>query len=769
MKEWQGLREDLSVVSPEGMAGATNVSFRLIGELRRRPGLAGKINEAGTLVTEWTDPFGNTFLIYNNGSGSITSVKISDGSESILASSLNTASRGCFAKSNGRLVFVNDFDAMRRVERGDQSAGTVGLAAPSGAIGSPTSATTGVVTVGTHGLRYRYFDSKSLYMSDPSSQTDITLSSNATLTFSIGTGSENIIRSTDSKVDQIIIEMTDAGSSTFYRAATVNQTLTGTTVNTADSDLRVGVAASRDGDFGHQAPPLFALVAEHRGRLFGFGSTVYAVTGVTVTTSSTQATVTGNTLSANWAGRLVQVGTNTKAYRVASVTGTSGLVLSETYTGTAGTITGAIIFSATPDMLYWSRAGFPESWNPTSFARRVLQNQADTPSGLASYNDTLYLFAQRTIRALDYATDPATGSLLNIATEMGLWNQRCLVEANGRLFGWGRSGAWFINGLVPVHISRPVDAAIDGSSSSSGHNFDASKVEQFHGVYDPRERVITWFYATSSETYPKHGIAYDLDRQQWSIRTWKQGLRAACLTTGGTTNPTRALVADENGYSWYLTADTFDGLASSMSHGVVTVTSGTTTTAKVAESLPTSTGTANLNGVIVTTTSGVERVISSNTADTITVSSAFAAAPSVGAELYLGQIDFSFESKWITAESLPEKKRPSYVAVTMVPGTSSGKLIFNCYLDYSASACVYTKGSGDTDLDGVTVTNGSANVTFDNDGGSGDGILYLPLPGEWSRAMKIKISSTKPRDTLKILDVQLVYKDRRAISRADGE
>jgi hypothetical protein len=774
MKNWQGLREDLSVVAPEGMATATNVSFRTQGELRRRPGLAGKINEAGVLVTEWTDPFGAVFLFFNSGSGTITSVKLSDSSETTLASSLNTVSRGCFAKSNGRIYFTNDFDAMRRFERGDATGTTVGIAAPAAAIGTPTSATTGVVTVGTHGMRYRYYDSKSLYVSDPSSQTDITTSAGVTLTFDITAsgGGGQIIRSTDSKVDQVIIEITDAGSSTFYRAATVNQTLTGTTVSIADSDLRAGILASRDGDFGHQAPPLCSLIQEHRGRLFGWGSTNYPVTGVTVTTGDTsaaRATVTGQTFSSNWAGRLVKLGSDTKAYRVVSVTGVSGLVLSEAYTGTAATKTGAQVFSATPDMLYWSRAGFPESWNPLSFARRVLQNQSDVPAGMASYNDTLYLFGQRTIRALDYATDPATGSLLNMATEMGLWNHRCLVDAGGRLYGWGRSGAWFINGLLPTHISRPVDEAIDGTSSSSAHNFDSSKSEQFHGVYDPRERVITWFYATSSETYPKHGISFDLDRQEWSIRTWKQGIRAGCITTGGTSNPTRALVADENGYSWYLAPETFDGLPTSMTHGVVTVTSGTTTTAKVSESLPTSTGTANLAGVIVTTSSGAERVVASNTADTITISSTFAAAPSVGAELFLGQIDFAFKSKWLTAEALEEKKRPAYCAIKMVPGSSSGKMTFNVFLDYSNSAYTYTKGASDTDLDGVTVTNNSANVTLDNDGGSGDGILYVPLPGEWHRAISVQISSTRPRDTLKILDVDFVYKDRRSAVRVEDE
>lgn len=774
MRNWQGLREDLSVVAEDGMARAENVSYQVLGELRRRPGLGGKINEAGILVTEWTDPFGTVYYVYNSGSGTLRTVKVTDGTETTVASSLNTVNRGCFAKSNGRLYFCNDFDVLQRIQRGDSTGESTGLAAPTAAIGTPTSATTGTVTVGTHGMRYRYYDSKSLYISDPSPQTDITTSAGVTLTFSITAsgGGGTIIRSTDAKVDQVIIELTDAGSSTFYRAASVNQTLTGTTISTDDTTLRAGVTASRDGDFGHQQPPLFAMAIEHRGRVFGWGSTVYTITGVTVSTaSSATITVTGSTMSANWAGRLAKVAADTKAYRITTMSGTGLAVLSETYTGTAGVATGVQIFSATPDMLFWSRAGFPESWNPLSFARRVLQNQSDTPSGLASYNDTLYLFGQRTMRGLDYANDPATGSLVQFATEMGLWNQRCLIEAGGRLYGWGRSGAWSINGLIPVHISRAIDAAIDGSSSASTHNFDSSKIEQFHGVFDPRERVLIWYYATSDETYPKHAICYDLDRQNWSIRTWKQSIRASTLTTGGATNPTRALVADENGYSWYLTADVWDGVPTSLSNGVVTVTTtgATTTTFTVTESLPTSTGTANLAGVVVTTTGGTERTIASNTANTITVSSAFSSAPTNGTIMYLGQINYAIKSKWLVAGGSEEKKRPSYVSIKMVPGSASGKFILNVFLDYSATATNYTKGASDTELDGVAITNGSPDVVFDNDGGSGDGILFVQLPGLWHRAISVQITSTKPYDLLKITDIEFLYKSPKSSSPAEGE
>ncbi len=768
MRQWQGMRADLSLIADEGLLTAQNVSYKVAGEVRRRSGLANRIDESGILVTEWSDPFGTPYLVYNSGAGTLRTVKITDGTETTVASSLATT-RGCFSRSNGRLYFVNDFNAMQRVSTGDQTALTAGINAPLAAIGTPSTAT-GLCTVGIHGMRYRYFDSKSLYMSDPSDQTNITLTDPGTaLTFSIFTSGTTIIRSTDPKVDQVIIELTDAGSSTFYRAATVNQTLTGTTVSLNDTTLRLQVTAARDGDFNHQPPPLSTMLVEHRGRLFAFGAAPTTVTGVTVSTSaSATITVTGATFSSGWAGRLVKVAADTKFYRIAAMSGTGTAVLSETYTGTAGVATGVQVFSATPDMLYWSRAGFPESWNTVNFARRVLQNTADMPSGIVSHHDVLYLCGQRTIRMMDYPSDPSSGQLIQIPTEMGLWNQRCIVESNGRIYGWGRSGVWTVNGLIPQHLSKTVDAHIDGSEVGSTDAFDVSKFEQFHGLYDPRERQIQWFYCTSSDTYPQHAIAFNVDTEQWSIGVWKQGIRAGTMVTGGLTNPTRALVADENGYSWYLTPDQFDGVPSVLSGGVVTVanTGSTTTIINVTEALPT--GSSDLVGAIAVY-SGQERRISSNTASTLTLATALSAAPTIGTELYLGQINFAIRTKWVVFDGYKNKKRPAYLMIALKPGTASGKLTVKIYLDFATTAFVYTKGASDTDPDGVTVTNGSASVMVDLDGGDGDGVAFVPLPFNWHRSISAEISTTRPQNLFQLLDYDWIFKDQRQTVPAEDQ
>ncbi len=769
MRQWPGVRADLTAISDEGLATAKNISFKVDGELRRRPGLDGDntIAMGGELATEWSDPLGLSYYVFKNTS-TLTTVRISSGTQTTVASGLHT-NRGCFARANGRLYFTNDFNAMQRITDGTVTAGVAGISAPTIAITAPSITGSGLCSIGTKGVRYRYFDSKSLYMSDPSDQVNITLVSGTTIAVSIGAigAGLNIERSTDAKVDQVIIELTDSGSSAFYRAATVNQALTGTTISMTDTTLRLQVSASRDGDFGHQPPPLCSMMEEHRARVFGLGTTVATITGVTVSTASAASfSVTGSTFSSGWAGRLVKVGSDTKSYRITTMSGTSTMFLSEAYTGTAGVSTGVQVYSSTPDMLMWTRAGFPESWDPTRFSRRVMQNDTDTPSGLFSHHNVLHLTGQRTVRILSYESDPASASLVTIPTDMGCWNNRCIVKANGRVYAWGRSGAWTINGLIPKHISGPVDDQIDGSIDGSTDDYDVAQLEEFHGTYDPWERCVSWFYCTSSETAPKHAIVLDIDSGRWRIDTFKHGVTASTLTTGGTTSSTRALLCVASGYSWFLKPDVFDVVPAVMSGGVLTIsnTGSTTTVLNITESLPT--GTPDLAGSVLVY-SGQERAILSNTANTITVA-ALSSAPTVGTEAFIGQIDVTVKTKFTDFGAVENKKRPNYIMIALVPGLAAGKMTVKIYLDHSTTPFTFTKGSSDTQPDGVMITNNSSSVTVDLDGGDGAGVAFVPLPDSWNRAIAAEITTTRPQSAFRWVDYKWVFKDKNGNVAVEG-
>ncbi len=773
---WQGLRDDISVVSEEGMLTAQNVSFRISGEARRRPGLGTRVDESGVLSTDFQDRINNTYLVFSGSAGTLRSVAVSDATETALKTALSTAYRGSFAKSNSRLYFTNDFDPMQVIERGDVACNEAGIAAPTSGtgihtMGTPTTAT-GLTQSGTHLLRYRYYNSKSLYVSNPSNYVSVTLTGSSTLTISIGvqTGGLNVIRSTDPKVDQVIIEMTPVDDSTYYRAALVNQTLTGTTVSMLDATLIQQEASSFAGDYGHEQPPLHSMIIEHRGRLFGWGATVRTITGVTVTNASTTVTNTGSAFSRKWGGRLLQLSTGTTTYRIVSVaTGGDSLVISESWTGSTATGATLSVVSAAPDTMSWSRAGFPESWKPSDWARRVLQNQTDVPSGMISTHGGILLSGQRTMRLFDYDADPALARIEQIPTEMGCWNIRCLISCAGKVYGWGRSGVWVIDGLLPIHLSRPVDATIEA-------DYDADQSEEFHGWYDPRERVLWWIYVATGDTAPKSAFFYDLDRQQWGTRTFRQAILASTLVAGSTNN-VRALLSDENGYSWYLTADRFDGVPTTLVDtgseytGVVTVstTGATATVIPTTEALPT--GATDLVGVVLyhPTTSGTA-LVSSNGANSITLAgTGLASAPTISTELYLGSFEWTMRTKWFDGRGLDTKKRPAYVSVKKVPGTSAGKVKIRIYEDFSTSPMAFSLGSGDSFPDGVTWTDGATFATVDLDGGSGDGVAYVPLSANWKRAISVEATSVKPANALKMLQFNLISESQRSEVATEGE
>jgi hypothetical protein len=466
---------------------------------------------------------------------------------------------------------------------------------------------------------------------------------------------------------------------------------------------------------------------------------------------------------------MIQLTTGTDVYRIASVTDSSTIVLSSAYSGT--TLTGGSIkvYSNAADTLGWSRAGYPEAWKPSEWARRVLQNASDTPAGLVSMHDVLWLFGQRTMRVLDYPTDPATGSLEQIPTEMGLWNQRCIITAGGRVYGFGRSGAWSINGLSPVHISRPIDDRLNGTDTSSTVAYDATYSEQFFGYYDPRERCLTWVYVKSGDTTPKNHITYDLDRQQWRTGSWRQAMLTACLAASNG-NDVRALLSDENGYSWYVTDGRFDGVPTALVNsgseytGVITVasTGATATVIPTDQTLPTTT---DLKGVVLynPTTSGTAVVASNTTTGLTLAGTGLAAAPSYGDSLYLGSFEWKMKLKWVDGDGLQTKKRPTWLLIKKRPGSTVGKLRVRIYQDFSTTPFTFTKWSADTQPPGVTIVNGLTYVDVDMDTSTGnESTVWIPLGSDWKRAITAEVVSSKPVNDLRVMEVRFVSESQRS-------
>lgn len=738
MTGWPGVRNDTAEVG-EGLLSAVGVSYRIEDELRRRFCLGTKVLMSGVLTSELQHPAGGSFLIANDGTGNLKGIGLPTGSVFTTNTGLNTAVRGTFARCNNKLYFSNDYDPMKVVSRGDQVGYDAGIAEPATLVPAIVQ-TGGLVDIGVHLIRFRFQDSRTQYISNPSIATAVTVASPATLTLAMGG-----IGVIDAKVDTFVWEMTTAGGSTYYRVQSVPAPNAGSLViSISDASLIQLQPSQVYGDFGQEPPPRFSIVCEHRGRLFGWGTAVLNATATMVNGNTSQFFVGSPGPSSNggntWAGRLVSIAGDSVTYTTTSV-GDSGVTFTVPYAGTSGT-KAVTIYSAAPDQLYWSRPALPEAWDPLDWARRVFTGKSDFPAGMWSFYDDLYLFGQRSVLRFQFTSDPASGRLIASQSDMGVWNQQCIVEADGNLYGWGRSGAWCIQGVDPDHISRPIDDTVSAL-------LDTSQTAQIHAVYDPRERVIQWFFVANGQSLPTYSMALDVDRSTWSIRQYRQAITSSTQAVSGV-NPLRAILSDANAYSWFLMDNVFDGLPSTMSSGIVTATVGSTASAiGTAQTLDTTTGV--YGAMLYRPSTGEAKLIQSNGATSINLATPLSSAPVTGEQLYIGSVPWSIQTMWWPGKGQAYKDRPAYLNVQFQPQSAAQVFSVQLFLDFSASPYLFTTGATDTYPDGVTVTN-SSTLTFIGSGGTHpDGFVSIPMPSDWARVISATLTSLTPVSPIQLL------------------
>jgi hypothetical protein len=234
-----------------------NCSFYYAGECRRRLGFGGKVS-LGKIG--WSGVELGSYALVGTSAGDILSVTQSTSAVASLASGLTATAYPTFAVMNGRAYYANGTE-VRVCDTGATAARTVGIAAPASAATASGTSSGGVVDVGEHLVRYRYYDSSRNRLSNPSTAASVTTTAGQKV--AVGYAA-----SADSTVNYIIIEMTAVGASTYYRAATIANSGSSYTLDISDDNLIVGVAASRDGEWQHGTPPAYDIISEHRQRLW---------------------------------------------------------------------------------------------------------------------------------------------------------------------------------------------------------------------------------------------------------------------------------------------------------------------------------------------------------------------------------------------------------------------------------------------------------------------------------------------------------------------
>lgn len=657
---------------------------------------------------------------------------------STIASSLNTAIRGCFASMQGQIYYSNNFDAVKVWNGITATMEDSGITGPAAAMAAP-SAAAGNCTAGAHRFRYRYRNTRTGYVSNPSLETNVTVSGgNGALTFTT-------VASSDAKVNAIDLEATAVNGGTFYRIATTTNT-TSVIGNLSDANLiqqynvdaNYGTSELLD-TYSHEVSPVGAILMPFKGRMFVGGDEAYTITG---TFTNASPTVSGTGYSTKWAGRLVRVSGEAVAYVISTAT-TTVLTLATNWSGSTGSKT-ASVFSATPNRVYWSRIGYPESFYAAVFASDRLQNRSDQLTGLYGRKDALYVFGKYSAERWIFNDDPsvAVSQTAVIQGTRGVFNQRCLVEADGKLYAWDRMGMYIV-GDVPSPISGPIDDALT-------EYVDYTLTTKMHGVFDPKDRVLMWFFVSLGDTQPKRAACFEVDTGRCFFYRFLQGITASAVvpTSDG---QVRALLGDENGYSWFFGIDgSFDGVPPSSSTVLTTTGTPTTTVISVTQTLPTSPSLAGT--VVYHPTTGETAVVASNTSSQLTVGAGFTTAPATAISLYIGAIPWEYRTKWWAGTGLETKKAPVYFFVKLYPGSATGKLRVSFYADFSATPTTVTATASDLFNDGLTVTTALTYVELDLDAGSNDGFVAVCLGITWSRALQARMTAIRPDGELRILD-----------------
>lgn len=253
-RDWNGLLDDTSDIG-DGLLELDNCSLFTKNMLNRRPGFDLPITLANAPLA-MEELAGNIITVESG--GAIRSYVQSSGAATALQAGYTTTNLSKPVSAFSRIYLTNVAQAVKVIDTSNVIR-DAGIVAPSG---TPTGGTAvGTSSAGTHLIRYRYVDSTRNRLSNPSTAVSVTSTAAQSVTISV-------TASGDSLVTGIQIEMTAAGASAFYIAATNANTTATATVALTDDLLVLKVPTSINGDFGHAPPPQYRLMCENRQRMW---------------------------------------------------------------------------------------------------------------------------------------------------------------------------------------------------------------------------------------------------------------------------------------------------------------------------------------------------------------------------------------------------------------------------------------------------------------------------------------------------------------------
>ena len=702
-----------------------------------------------------------------------------------LSTTWSTSHRPVAAEFKRYAYLSNGWNPMRRWDGRTSTLEAAGIAGPSQDADSWTPAPTtaaGNTTVGAHVFRYRYLDSRTGYISDPSEERTILVASGAeALTFPISTsGAANIIRSSDSKVDRVVVEMTTVEGGAFYKVAEVAQDDSNVVANLSD-ELLVQNTLVWPAD-GHNVPPIGSVVVSHRERLWVFGQVEHSTGTADFTNGS--ADVDEGSTDPDWSADalgdstaspvklssvawLIRKVGDSAVYEVDHYDESANkIVLVENYAGTTETNAAYTLFSRA-NVIWVSRAGYPESFTPLGFLNGPNGEGAGHLKAGIGYLASMVFFSASGMWRVIWDRDPLIDPQIHtLGTQRGALSQRVVVEVEGNVYAFDRLGFHRFSGVSPANLGKPVDELLS--------LIDFSQAENFHACYFPRLRAIRWHvvYTSDGGSYPKRYLQLDLDTGNWSTGEFQVGISESRLAQSS-----EGLVVyygDENGHIWIADNGTCDGCNSDYSHLKIRGAGATTTLLPVDTSdraLPTAG--AGLAGCVAYWLEGGERrIVSSNTSSSLTVSSAFSSAPGDGDTIWLGTIPAKLKTKAFSASGRgmgPQSKlRPRLLHLMFEPTGSARHVRVRVYHDLSETAEAAWTSHERSNPQGVVLPGqfspvwqltppepSSGYTDFLVDTHKTDGYVAVPVGGDFKRFVEAEIEVDEPDTPVQLYSLVL--------------
>lgn len=674
-----------------------------------------------------------------------------------LYSSIPTSKRPTLA-THQRAGYLTDGWSAPQVWDGQAAtSASAGIVGPSREVGAwaptPGSASPGSepgVTVGVHLVRYRYKNSKTGYVSDPSSVYTFTLAL-ATFawdfTFTAGSG----------QADTTVLEATLAGGVTFFVAAEA-ATATGT-VRWNRSDRQLSEYRLPWPDDGHVVPPVTAHAFSYRGRMWYYGQVVHSTGIVTVANGSTSVTGTGTGWLAGTSPtsdyqrnrRRIRFGTETTSYEIASNASATALTLATAKSGavTDGTYT---IYSLDAQLVWFSHPGFPEGVPLLNF---LTGPGLETVRAAIGVLNGVLICGLSTMHYLRYTDDPGVdGSMRQVAADRGSVSHHVTVNADDTVYTLDRKGVVSWGGGAPDALSSPIESVIDRINFAVESTFNA--------CYYPDAGEIRWFVALDADTTPMHYLAWNMLRRSWSMGSLEVACRASTFLA--TASSAMAVTGDANGHVWLEEQGTTGG---SDANPVGTVAAGATTTVVPFSDLAAlPTAGVGLDGVTAHFVRLNEtRVVSANTASEITVSAAFSSAPVVGDVIQLGRIKALFKTKAFTFDgSARNKHTGNYVTLWFKPLTERRYVRVRIYRDWSTTPLRFSRAQYRRDAQpprGMLYPDPDDAIGGSATGGSdwrvdvslADGVVRIPLGDTSVRVTEVEVEVTEADCRVEILAV----------------